>query len=74
MNSFKAIFTAIHNRNESFSRSAVFRVMLFSSVPSTVRSRGFKFRSHKRGLLYLSALAANNKMDRTTKAIPFFVV
>lgn len=73
MNSFKVIFTATHNRNECFSCAAVSRVMLFSSVSSTLCSCGFNFKSHKCGLLYLSALAANNKTDRATTAIIFVV-
>lgn len=41
----------------------VSRVMLFPSAPYTACSHGSKLRSHKYNLLYLSALAENNKMD-----------
>ena len=52
----------------------VSRVMLFPSEPYTVRSCGSELRSHKHDLLYLSALAANNKMDLVTKGVIFVAV
>lgn len=35
---------------------------------------GIKLRSHKYNLLFLSALAANNKMDLVTKVVIFVAV
>lgn len=76
MDNFKIlIFTARwYSWNECFPCLAVSRVILFSSAPYTVCSCGSTLRSHKYDLLYLSALAANNKMDLVTKAVIFLAV
>lgn len=50
----------------------VSRVRLFPSAPYTVYTCGSTLRSHEYDLLYLSALAANNKMDLVTKASHFY--